>query len=143
MATAERARDHDEQRQSSLGARAERERGRGCLAEGATERGRTSECGRAPEKARACGGMARKCLVVGASTAERAGGSAGTVPTGGAHRTKRQRASEHISALTSGARGTERERASACAEGTCADRSTPPGSERERERGERARVGRR
>jgi hypothetical protein len=89
MATAERARDHGEQRQSSMGARAEREGGRGCLAEGATERRRASECGRAPEKTRACGGMARKCVVVGASTAESACGSAGTVPTGGAHGTER------------------------------------------------------
>jgi hypothetical protein len=58
-------------------ARAERERGRGCSAEGATEWGRVSECGRAPEKARAHGAMAGKRAVVGVSTAEGACGSEG------------------------------------------------------------------
>ena len=55
----------------------ERERGRGCLTEGATEWGRASECVRALEKARARGGMARKRVVVGASTTESTGGSRG------------------------------------------------------------------
>jgi hypothetical protein len=36
-------------------ARAQSERGRGCSAEGATERGRVSDCVRAPEKAQASG----------------------------------------------------------------------------------------
>jgi hypothetical protein len=46
-----------------------------------------------------------------------------------------RRASERASTLTSGARGIER--ASVRAEGTGADRSTPPGSERERGKRER------
>jgi hypothetical protein len=53
----------------------ERERGQGCSAEGATERGRASECGRGPEKAQVHGGVARKRVVVGASMAESAGDS--------------------------------------------------------------------
>jgi hypothetical protein len=108
METVERARDHGERWRSFLGARAERERGRGCSAGGTTERGRASECGRALEKAQACGGVAGKRAVVGASTAESAGGSGGTVPTGGAHRIERERESERASVLTSRACGTER-----------------------------------
>jgi hypothetical protein len=65
--------------------RAQRETGRGCSAEGAIERGRASECGRAREKARACGGMARKRIVVDASTTEGTSSSRGAVPTGGTH----------------------------------------------------------
>jgi hypothetical protein len=45
---------------------------------------------------------------------------------------QRERASERAAELTSGARGTER--VLACAEKTGADKSAPPGSERERER---------
>jgi hypothetical protein len=62
---------------SFTGTRAKRERGRGCSAEGATKRGRASECVRTPEKAWARGGMARKHAVLGASTVESAGGSGG------------------------------------------------------------------
>jgi hypothetical protein len=62
---------------SFTGARAERERGRGCSAEGATEWGRVIECGRALEKARAHGGVAGKRAVVGTSTAESVSGSGG------------------------------------------------------------------
>jgi hypothetical protein len=45
---------------SFTGARAKREIGRGCSGEGATERGRASECVRAPNKARARGGRGRE-----------------------------------------------------------------------------------
>ena len=68
------------------------------------------------------------------SVLESAGGSGRTILTGGAHRTKRERAGEKtgFSADKRGPRNRESERA--CAEGTSTDRSTPPGSERERER---------
>jgi hypothetical protein len=92
---------------SSLGTRAERERGRGCSAEGATERGRASECGRAPEKARARAGMARKHVVVGASTVESVGGWGRFRQAG--PRGQRERTSERAARLTNGARGTARE----------------------------------
>jgi hypothetical protein len=71
-----------ERRWSSLGACAERERGRGCSAEGVTERGRASECGRGPEKARARGGVAGKRADMDASTAESVGGSGQAGPMG-------------------------------------------------------------
>jgi hypothetical protein len=76
--------------------------------------------------------MAGKCAIVGASTAESIGGWGGTVPIGGAHGT--ERAGERT-----GSRADERgpwdsERRCARAEETGADRSAPPGSERERER---------
>jgi hypothetical protein len=77
MAATERAADHSERRQSSLGVRAERERGRGCSAEGATERGMVGECGWGPEKAWARRGVAEKCAAMGASTVESAGDSGG------------------------------------------------------------------
>jgi hypothetical protein len=54
-----------------------RERERGCSVGGTTKRGRASECGRAPEKAQACGSVVGKRAVVGASTVESAGGSGG------------------------------------------------------------------
>jgi hypothetical protein len=77
QAATKRAAEHGERRRSSMGTRVERERGRGCSAKGATERGRASECGRGPEKARARGGVARKHEVVGTSTAESTGDSGG------------------------------------------------------------------
>jgi hypothetical protein len=55
-------------------ARRARERAR-YSAKGATERGRASECGRAPENGRVHGGVARKHTVVGASKAGNAGDS--------------------------------------------------------------------
>jgi hypothetical protein len=84
--------------------------------------------------------VADKHAVMGASTVESAGGSGRTILTGGAHRTKRERAGEKtgFSADKRGPRNRESERA--CAEGTCADKSTPPGSKREREERGRAPV---
>jgi hypothetical protein len=86
---------------------------------------------RAPEMARARGGVAGKHVVVGASTVESAIGSGGRFrraePT-----EQRGQASERAAELTSGAHRTERRLA--CAEKAGADKSSPPGSERERER---------
>jgi hypothetical protein len=115
-------------------ARAERDRGRGCSAEGATERGRASECVRAPEKARARGGMVGKHTVVGATTAESAGGSGGrgAVPTGGAHGTERVGERTGTRADERGPR--DRERRLACVEKTGADKSVPSRNKRERQR---------
>jgi hypothetical protein len=88
-----------------LGARAVRERGRECSTEGATGQGRANERGQGPEKARARGGVARNRAVVGASTVESAGGSEGKGPTDGPQGSERERASERVSALTSGTHG--------------------------------------
>jgi hypothetical protein len=75
---------------------------------------------------------------VGASTEESAGGSrGGTVLTGGAHRTERERASERASVLTSGACGTER--ASALAQRELAPTGRPHRAARGRGKRERAR----
>jgi hypothetical protein len=115
-----------------------RERERGCSVGGTTERGRASECGRAPEKAQACGSVVGKRAVVGASTVESAGGSGGgggTVPTGGAH--GRESASEQASVLTSRARRTER--ASVRAQRELASIGRPHRAARGREGRERAR----
>jgi hypothetical protein len=53
--------------------------------------------------------MAGKCVVVGVSTAESAGGSGGTVPTGGAHGTERAVSEWAVSAYARGPRDRERE----------------------------------
>jgi hypothetical protein len=58
-------------------ARAGRERERECLAEGTTEQGERVSVDGLQKKARAHGGMAEKRVVVGASTAECAGGRLG------------------------------------------------------------------
>jgi hypothetical protein len=110
---------------SSLGTCAERERGRGCSAEGATERGRASECGGVqkrlghvkawPENARSWARPRRRAQAIRGRRFRQA------TPIGQRERTgfcadewgPRNRESEHV-----------------CAEGTYADRSTSPGSER-------------
>jgi hypothetical protein len=60
----------------------------------------------------------------------------GVVPTGGAHRTERERAIEWASVLTSEARGSARE--GMCARMSLAPTSRPHWAAREREREERA-----
>jgi hypothetical protein len=117
-------------------AHVERERGQGCSDEGATEQGRASECVRALEKARARGGVAGKCAVVGVSTADSACGSGGgTVLTGGAHRT--ERAGERIGSRADERGPWVRERMRVCTEEIGAKKLAPLGSERERERASR------
>jgi hypothetical protein len=123
---------------SSLGTCAERERGRGCSAEGATERGRASECGGVqkrlghvkawPENARSWARPRRRAQAI-------RGGRFGQVgPIG-----QRERTSERASALTSGAHGTER--ASTCARREPTPIGRPHRVARVGDRGERARVG--
>jgi hypothetical protein len=74
---------------SFTGACVERERARGCVAEGATERGRGVSVCRLQKRLGARGVMAGKRADVGGSTTESAGGSRGTVSTGRAHGTER------------------------------------------------------
>jgi hypothetical protein len=132
--TAEQARDHGEWRRNSLGTCAEQERGRGCLAEGATERGRASERGRGPEKARARGslpGNARtwarpRC----GARAVRRGKVRQTGPTG-----QQEWTSKRVAGLTSGAHGTVREGTST------RKRSAPTSRPLKQREGERARGG--
>jgi hypothetical protein len=68
---------------------------------------------------------------------QRARAIRGMVPTGGTHGSARTDERTGFCADERGPRNRESERA--CMEETCADRSTPPGSERER--GERVRAG--
>jgi hypothetical protein len=80
-------------------------------------------------------GMASACVVGVESKATSglcASGSGGKVSTGGTHRAERAGERTGISANEWGPRDIESRRV--CAEGTGVDRSTPPGSERERER---------
>jgi hypothetical protein len=103
---------------------------------------------RAPEKARARGGVAGKCAVVGVSTAESAGCSGETVSTGGAHRTKKAGERMVSRADERGPRDSERRRA--CAKETGAGQRegekgahgrglAPTGGDHLSEGGERAR----
>jgi hypothetical protein len=110
--------------------RAHRETGRGCSAEGATERGRASECGRAREKAWACGGVARKRTVVDASMAEGTCGSRGAVPTGGTHGSAR--AGERTCNWADEWGPRDRERGTRVRGELAPTARSPPGSERER-----------
>jgi hypothetical protein len=104
---------------------------------GATMRGRASECGRAPEKARARAGVAEN-----AQSWARPRWRARAVRGDGSDRRgprNKERAAERTS-FSADERGPwDRESKLACAERTGTDKSTPPDSERER--GERARAG--
>jgi hypothetical protein len=99
------------------------------LAGGATEQGRASECGWAPEKARARGGCGRKTCCRGRvhdGERERFWGG-GTVPTRGANGTERATSERAISVDERGPWDRERE-GDTRARGVGADSSAPPGS---------------
>jgi hypothetical protein len=64
--------------------------------------------GWAPEKARACGGVAEECAVVGTSKAKRSVGSGGAVPTGGAHGIEKAASERAVSSKARGPRDRER-----------------------------------
>jgi hypothetical protein len=83
--------------------------------------------------------VAENRAVVGASTGECTGGSEGKGPTDGPHGSEREWASEWVSADERDPQISERGQARA--DGFGADKSTPPGSEREREKRERVRDG--
>jgi hypothetical protein len=107
------------------------------LVEGATERGRASEQGCGLEKARARGGVAGNRADLCASTARSTGSSEGKGPRDRPHGSERERASERVSALTSGDHRTERASVHARTEPTP---TGPPHREARGERGERGRA---
>jgi hypothetical protein len=120
-----------ELRRSYLGAHAGRERGRECSAEGASEQGEVRERGTGSKVARACGGgrKTRGCgCVHGGGVGERLGtGFDGWGPRGSKRGSVNGR-----STLTERVHQTKRENGHEC-EGIIANRTHPPGSERERE----------
>jgi hypothetical protein len=136
-ATAERARGHGERRRSSMGTRAERERGWGCSAEGATEWGRASECGRLQKRLVRVGCGRKTCGHGRVHGGERVwfGGRFWRV------RPTEQRGSGRANSLLRWWTGPADQREKACARGWVWRWQVHPTVQREGERGERASAG--